>query len=319
MADTLTEYAKLAGDEVSKGIIEEIITQDALMTRLKFKSFTGNAYIYNRELTLPGGSTTHAVGDNWQTIKPTFNKKTASLVTVGGQSGIDMYIEETRSNLQDPQSILMKGLAKDLTREFARLVIKGEPEVNALEFEGLDSLLRSETRMMAMDDGAIDGPGTAETELTLPRFDAAIDQVDDGRTKPDILLMNSTMRRKLTALARAAGSGLILNNIESFGHKVSTYDGIPIIINNFITDAEQYNDSSTWPSSTATTIFALKLGEENQGYTILHHGPVLQPRVRDLGIPRDEEIHEFRMLVYVQAILYSTKQVIALGGIDSTA
>jgi len=58
MADTLTEYAKLAGDEVSKGIIEEIITQDALMTRLKFKSFTGNAYIYNRELTLPNPRST---------------------------------------------------------------------------------------------------------------------------------------------------------------------------------------------------------------------------------------------------------------------
>ncbi len=319
MADTLTEYAKLANDEVSRGVIEEIITQDALIGALKFQTFAGNSFVYNRELTLPGGATSHAVGDTWETVKPTFTKKTAVLTTVGGQSGIDMYIQDTRNNIQDPQTELLKQLTKDLTREWARLVIKGEPENVTTEFEGLDSLVRSETRMMAMDDGNIDGPGLAETELTIDRLLSAIDQVDDGRTKPHALIMNSTMRRKLSSISRSAGGGIFEPSIEAFGTMVSQFDGIPILINNFITDAEQYNDSNTWTSSTATTIFALKFGREAQGYTMLHNGPVLQPRMRDLGIKRDEELHEWRMLVYVQAITYSTKQVIALGGIDSSA
>lgn len=319
MADQLTEWAKLEKDPVMKGVFKEIITADFLMTMLRFKSFEGNSLKYNRELTLPS-SETHQVGDTWETTKPTFTQKTASLVTVGAQSGVDLYIRDTRGSIQDPNAVNMMLMTKSLTREISRLVIQGEPEATTTEFEGLDSLTRSETRMMAMDDGNIDGPGTAETELTMDRLDAAIDQIDDGMTKPDALIMNNTMRRKLSSLARASSvSGIFENSVEMFGHKVSTYDGIPIVRTNFITDAEVYNDSGTWPSSTATTIFLVRFGEENEGYTLLHNGPVMQPRMRKLGIKRDEEIEEFRLVVYLQGLTFSTKQILALGGIDSAS
>jgi len=319
MADQLTEWAKLEKDPVVKGVFKEILTADFLMAMLRFKSFEGNSLVYNRELTLPS-SETHTVGDTWETTKPTFTKKTASLVTVGAQSGVDMYIRDTRGSIQDPNAVLMSLMAKSLTREISRLVIQGEPEATTTEFEGLDSLCRAETRMMAMDDGNVDGPGTAETELTLDRLDAMIDQIDDGMTKPDALIMNNTMRRKLTSIARASSvSGIYEHSVEMFGHFVDKYDGIPIIRTNFITDAEVYNDSSTWSSSTATSIFAVRFGEEKEGYTLLHNGPVMQPRMRRLGIKRDEEIEEFRLVVYLQGLTFSTKQIIGLGGIDSAA
>mgnify|MGYP005813889363 CR=1 FL=1 len=319
MADALTEWAKLEKDLVMKGVFEEILTADFLMAMLRFKSFEGNSLVYNRELTLPT-SVTHAVGDTWETTKPTFTKKTASLVTVGTQSGVDLYIRDTRGSVQDPNAVNMSLMTKSLTREISRLVIQGEPEATSTQFEGLDSLCRAETRMMAMDDGNIDGPGTAETELTMDRLDAMIDEIDDGQTKPDALIMNNTIRRKLSQLARSSGvSGIYENNVEMFGHKVSTYDGIPIVRTNFITNAEVYNDSGSWPSSTATSIFAVQFGEEKQGYTLLHNGPVMQPRVRPLGIKRDEEIEEFRMVVYLQAVTFSTKRIIGLGGIDSAS
>lgn len=319
MADQLTEWAKLEKDLVMKGVFEEILTADFLMSLLRFKSFEGNSLVYNRELTIPT-SATHAVGDTWETTQPTFTKKTASLTTIGTQSGVDLYIRDTRGSVQDPNAINMSLMTKSLTREISRLVIQGEPEATTTHFEGLDSLCRAETRMMAMDDGNIDGPGTAETELTMDRLDAMIDEIDDGQTKPDALIMNNTMRRKLSSLARSSGvSGIYENNVEMFGHKVSTYDGIPIVRTNFITNAEVYNDSSTWPTSTATTLFAVQFGEDKQGYTLIHNGPVMQPRVRPLGIKRDEEIEEFRMVVYLQAVTFSTKRIIGLGGVDSAS
>jgi hypothetical protein len=318
LADTLTEYAKLSNDVVERGVIEEIITADALLAMLKFKGHSGNSYVYNRESTLPTSSV-HQVGDTWASTKPTFSQKTATLATVGVQTGLDLFIRDTRDNVNDPKAVTISAMAKSLARKFSQLVIKGEPENNADEPEGLDSLVRSETRMMAMDDGNVDGPGAAETELTLDRLDAMIDQVDDGQTKPDALVMNTTMRRKLTNLSRAAGSGVLMDTIEMFGHKVRTYDGIPIVINNWISDSEQYNDTSTWTSSTATTIFGLKLGQESGGFTVLHNGPVLSPRMYSLGIRRDKHEEEYRMAIYVQTIVFSSKQVIALGGIDSAA
>lgn len=170
--------------------------------------------------------------------------------------------------------------------------------------------------MMAMDDGNLDGPGTAETPLTLDRLDAMLDQVEPR--DPTVLVMNKTVRRKLTSLSRSSGSG-VLGTIEQFGRKIRTYNDIPIVISDRISNAEQYNDAGTWPSSTATTIFAVVFGEANKGYTILHSGPVLNPDIQELGTSFSANQDEWRMVVYLQAIIYSTKSVCALGGIDSSA
>ena len=315
---SLTEYRKLANDAVKAGVIDEIITADFLLAMLQFKGHSGHSFVYNRELTLPQAQP-HAVGDTYEDSNLTLTRKTATLQEVGIQSSLDGYIIQTVNNVQQPEGVLRAKMAKGLSREIARQVIKGEPENNAQEIEGLDSICRAETRMMAMDDGNVDGPGKAETEVTLDRLDAMIDQVDDGKTKPDALVMNTTMRRKLTALSRVTGSGVLMSLIEMFGHKISVYDGIPIIINNWITDAEEYNDSGTWPSSSATTIFGVKLGEEKDGYTILHNGPVLDPAFIEIGWLEKKNQRRYRMVAYLQSVVFSTKQIIALGGIDSAA
>lgn len=317
IVDNLVQFAKLEKDEVQRGVYETIITADMLMPLLKFRSFVGNAYVYNRELTLPTASPVAVTGSTIQTTRGTKTKKTSTLTMVYVQSDQDLYISETRDSVQDPDSIVINDMAKAMTRKISGLIITGDSAVNAVEFDGLDKLTRLETRMMAMDDGVIDGPGTAETELTMARLDTMIDNLDDGRSLPSALIMNTTMRRKLTSLARAAGSGVLLDSVEMFGHQFMTYNKIPIVISNYITDAEIYADSSTWPSSTATTIFGVKFGEENQGFTLLHNGPVWTPKMIDLGVPFDEHTNVWRMYVYMQAIVYSPQQIIALAGIDS--
>lgn len=314
---TLTEYAKLANDEVLSGIYENIITTSELAPRLQFMSFAGNSLVYNRENALPTSST-HAVGDTWGDTEPTFSKKTAALTIVGVQSPLDRFALQTRGNVQDQEAVLIGRMSKSLARKFEQLCITGEPEAITTEFEGLDSLCRSETRMMAMDDGVVDGAGAAETELTLDRLDAMIDQVELGL--PDIILMNKTARRKLTSLCRASSSsGILVPSMDEFGRQVYRYNTVPIVINDFITNAEQYNAASTWPSSTATTIFAVKFGEEKQGYTIIHNGAVLEPDIQRIGIKETKNENLYRLVIYVQAVTFSAKVIAALGGIDSAS
>lgn len=313
---TLSEYAKLSQDELEQSVYENIITENALAPLLQFEEFSGNSLLYDRENTLPT-SATHTVGDIWSDSDATYTQKSATLTEVGVQSSLPRYVSQTRGNVMSQEAQLFKGMAKSLMRKIANLIITGEPEATTTHWEGLDSLCRSETRMMAMDDGAVDGPGAAETELTLDRFDAFSDLIEKG--DPDAYLMNKTMRRKLTALSRDAGSGVVMDSIEMFGHQVSTYNHIPIIINDHITNSEQYNDTSTWTSSTATSIFALKFGKDKQGYTIIHNGPVMSPDIQELGTKFDKNEDAFRMAVYIQAITYSAKMVASLGGIDSAA
>ena len=314
---TLAEYEKLTNtDDLVAGIFDEILTENELTPFLQFESFEGSAYAYNRESTLPA-ATTHQIGDDWVDTEGTKDRKTTKLSTVGVQSPLDRSALQTRSSVQSQETIVVSDMAKSLSRKIAQMVITGEPENISTEFEGLDSLCRLETRMMAMDDGDVNGPGTNETEVTLDRFDAFTDMIEGG--KPDAYIMNKTMRRKLTALSRVSGSGVVMGEIEMFGHKVRTYDHIPILINDWITNAEIYNNIGTWPSSSATTIFAAMFGREKQGYTLIHNGEVLNPDLQFIGIKERKNENLYRMVVYVQGIVYSTLKIAALGGIDSQA
>lgn len=314
---TLSEYAKLANDQVLEGVYENVMTTSEVAPWLQFMSFEGNSLVYNRENALPTAST-HAVGDDYQDTEPTFTKKIAALKEIGVQSPLSRYALQTRGNVQDQEAVLISKMSKALSRKIEDLIITGEPEATTTEFEGLDSLCRSETRMMAMDDGVTDGPGAAETELTMDRLDAMIDLVEGGL--PDALIMNKTMRRKLTSLCRASSaSGIMVPSMDDFGRQIYRYNTIPIVICDYITNSETYNDSSTWPSSTATTIFAVTFGEEKEGYTIIHNGPVLEPDIQYVGIKENKNENLYRAVVYMQAVTFSAKRIAALGGIDSAA
>ena len=315
----LDEWAKLEKDLVMKGVYTNILTADALTPLLQFKSFEGNSFVYNRESVNPTATSVATVGATFASTQPEYSKQTSALGLIYAQSDVHLYVKDTRGSVQDPEAVTISLLAKEVGRELARQVVVGDSAVVSTEFNGLDKICRTDTRMMAMDDGVVDGPGAAETELTLDRLDAMIDQVDDGRSKPDCLVMNTTMRRKLTALSRVSGSGVVMNEIDLYGHKVRTYDGVPIVISNHISDSEQYADSSTWTSSTATTIFAVKLGEENEGFTLIHNGSVLEPQHQRLAIPKNEHVEPHRLYIYVGSAMFSAKMVAALGGIDSAA
>ena len=59
----------------------------------------------------------------------------------------------------------------------------------------------------------------------MDKLDELIDTVKGG--KPHMLLMSRRSRRKLGALSRATGSGLLETDRNEFGQMVQFYDGIP--------------------------------------------------------------------------------------------
>ncbi len=314
---TLSQYQLLANDDVKAGIYDNIITASELAPFLQFKSFSGNSLVYNRESTL-GAAATHQIGDIWSDTEPTYTQKTASLAIVGVQHPLDRFAMQTIDNVQSQEAVLLSKMAKSVARKLEDLLLNGNSGGVSTEPEGLTSLLISDSRLLMMDDGST--PSTIagdETELTIDRLDAMIDMIELG--KPDFLMMNKTMRRKITSLARATGSGVILNSADMFGHQYTLYNGIPIVINDYISNSETYENSGAWGSSSATTIYALKTGEEKQGWTVIHNGAVLDPDIQRLGTKFDKNEDVYRMVVYLNAVLYSAKVCAGLAGIDSAA
>ena len=315
---TLSEYQKLANDDVTAGVFDNIITASELAPFLQFSSFSGNSLVYNRENTL-GAAATHQVGDIWSDTEPSYTKKTVSLTTVGVQHPLDRFAMQTADNVQSQEAVLLSKMAKSIVRKLEDLLISGNSGSTSTEPEGLTSLLISDSRLLMMDDGSQPASITgAETELTLDRLDAMIDLVENG--KPDFLMMNKTMRRKMTSLARATGSGVVLTSADMFGHQYVVYNGIPVVINDFVSNSEQYEQGdSQWPSSSATTIYAIKTGQEKQGWTVIHNGSVLDPDIQRLGTKFDKNEDAYRMAVYLNAVIYSAKSCAGLAGIDSAA
>jgi len=97
------------------------------------------------------------------------------------------------------------------------------------------------------------GSGADGATLALTSMDKLIDLVRGG--KPDLLLMSRRSRRKVAALARAAGSNLQVGKGE-LGEFVELYNGIPVAISDWVKD-----NYTVGGSSDCSAIFAFQMGE----------------------------------------------------------
>ena len=113
------------------------------------------------------------------------------------------------------------------------------------QFDGLIKLIATGTasdQLVAM--------GATGATLTLTKIDELIDAVKGG--KPDLLIMSRRSRRKIAALARAAGNNLEVGK-GLLGEFVEYYNGIPISISDFIKDTHAVSGSVETAYTGATT------------------------------------------------------------------
>lgn len=313
---TIAEWDKVDMPLEIRGVWTTIATTSQLAPFLEFEEIGGTTADYERELTNPVASMISDEGTISESSL-SFTEKTESLKTIAVQSPLNNKKKQTAIK-QDPEAILKAKMSKSYRRKLEDQIINGQVDGDTDSIKGLLKWCIDDSRIMAMDDGSTGATGgSAETELTLSRMDEFID-MQEGEPW-DVLVMNKGMRRKLTALARASGSGVKMGEVERFGRKVPAYDDVPIVIVDYIKDNEDYGNSGTWPSSTATTIFAAKFGPEKEGFTLFHNGGFLETQFVQLAIPRNENVTPWRLISYPGSVTYSPLAIAALGGIDSAA
>ncbi len=243
MALTLAEAAKLSNDTLLIGVVETIIKDSPVLQRLPFVEVVGNGLTYNREATAPSAAF-FDVGDTWTESTPTFTQITAQLKIMGGDADIDNFILATRSNLQDLESAVVQLKAKAVQQLFEQTFVTGDATANPKSFDGLDKLVDpAQSLSMGANGGS----------LTLDKLDELVDTVKGG--KPDILLMSRRSRRIVNKLARTSGSFLEADRDE-FGQMLQFYDGIPIGVSDYISDAQTVGTSTD-----CSTIYAFQAGE----------------------------------------------------------
>jgi HK97 family phage major capsid protein len=243
MALTLAEAAKLSNDVLVTGVVETIVKDSPILQRLPFIEIVGNGLTYNRE-NAAASAAFFDVGDTWTESTPTFTQLTVALKIMGGDADIDNFLQATRSNLQDVQAAVIQLKAKAVRQLFEQTFITGDTSVNAKAFDGLDKLCDSTQVVTSGANGAA---------LTLDKLDELIDAVKGG--KPDLLVMSRRSRRSLNKLARTSGSFLEADRDE-FGQMMQFYDGIPVGVSDYISDAQTVGTSTD-----CSVIYAFQVGE----------------------------------------------------------
>lgn len=294
MALTLAEAAKLSNDLLLAGVIESLIKESPVLQVLPFIEIVGNGLTYNRENAAPTAAF-YSVGDAWAESTPTFTQITTSLTILGGDADVDNYLKATRSNVQDMEAAVVELKAKALRDKFEDTFINGDITVDTKSFDGLDKLTIS---------GQTVSMGTNGATLSLDKLDELIDAVKGG--KPHMLLMSRRSRRKMGVLSRATGSGMLETDRNEFGMMVQYYDGIPIGVNDYISDAKTVGTSTD-----CSTIHALQFGE---GATVGLSGPGgLQ--VERVGSLETKDATRTRVKWYVSVALFNTLKLAKLIGV----
>ena len=185
--------------------------------------------------------------------------------------------------------------AKAVRDKFEDTFINGDTATDANAFDGIDKATVS-VQTVSM--------GTNGATLTLGKLDELIDTVKGG--KPHILLMSRRSRRKLGALSRATGSGLLETERDEFGRMVQFYDGIPIEINDYVSDAQTVGSSTD-----CSTIHGAQFGE---GALVGLTSPGgLQ--VERVGSLETKDATRTRVKWYVSIALFNTSKLAKLTGV----
>jgi len=136
-------------------------------------------------------------------------------------------------------------------------------------------------------------PAAGGGALTLAMMDQLIDLVKGG--KPDFFLMSRRSRRRLKALLQAS-THYIETGESSFGRRILTYDGIPVLISDFLLDTEAADNGS---GNSFSSIYAIHV-DPTDGLTGLTNGGV---QVIDVGQLETKDAVRTRIRWYVSMAL----------------
>lgn len=295
MALTKAEAAKLTQDLLVRGVIETIVKESSLLRWLPFMETTGTSVTYNREATMPAAAF-YDPNDTWTEATPTYTQMTATLKILGGDADVDNFLQATYANPNDLEAEVIANRAKSVAHKFSDAFFNGDSASDAKAFDGLTK---------AIPTGQLVTAGLNGGALTLDMVDELIDKVVPG--KPDFLAMSRRTRRKLSSLRRSSGN-LLETDVDAFGQRALHYDGIPIVVDDFILDTQVQGTAGN-----CSSVYAIKTGQ-GTGVMGLEHGGIT---VEPIGELETKDATRWRIKWYAGLAVFSELGVARIRGINA--
>ncbi|MFA5208621.1 MAG: major capsid protein [Candidatus Paceibacterota bacterium] len=296
----------LGRDEVLKATVMELFARSSdLMANLPFEDITGNALKFDREKMLPGVAF-RGVNEAYTESTGEVEKVIESLAIAGGDLDVDVFLVKTGGANQRAiqEQLKIKALSLNLTKQF----IKGDVDTDPKGFDGL--------QVRCTGDQLINSSATAGSTaaLSLAKLDEVIDAVDE----PTHLIMNKTMRRRLSSAARVSTvGGYITYDLDAFGRRVTRYNDIPILIADKDEDNQEilaFTESGSGDGTEMTSIYCVSFAEN--GVLGLQNAEM---DVRDLGEQQSKPVYRTRVEWYITLAILRPLAAARLYGLPNSA
>lgn len=293
------EAEKLSNNKLVAGIVEEIIDRDAMFAMLPFQALNSKALVYNRENTAPEGDF-YDPNEALSEEAATFTEHTAKLRILINQVDVDKFLAETMADTNDQVAIQLQQSAKGMSRKFRRQLAQGDSATNAKAFDGLPKLVAND---MTINAGANGGA------VTLEMLDELRDMVKYGI---DAYVMRpGTWRAIRTALRAMGGTTPVSIEMENFGYPVPAFDGIPVVINEFLAADEVQGSANN-----TCSIYGVRMNEVD-GLHGIYGGSEAGIRLEPIGTVENKDSWRFRLKWYCGTVLKSSKSLARLKGVTN--
>lgn len=294
-----TEAEKLSNNQLEQGVIEEIIDRDGMFAMLPFTAVKGKAYVYNRENTL---SEADFLDPNDTVVEgaATFTEITTKLRILAGDVDVDKFLAQTMDDTNNQVAIQIAQKAKGLSRKFRRTLAIGNNGTAPKEFDGIAELVAA---------GQTFAAGTNGAALTMEMLDQLKDLVKNGA---DAFIMRAGTWRAVRTAIRALGGAAADHIIpENFGYPIPAYDGIPVLINDFLP-----GDEVQGTETASCSVYAARFNEVD-GLHGLYGGPNAGIVVEEIGTVQNKDAWRYRVKWYCGLALKSTQSLARLTGVTN--
>jgi hypothetical protein len=292
MSVTLANAKYLGLDDKQAALAEEIITVDELFSLLPFIPVSGNAYAWNREDALVTAENL-AIGGAFTPGQSTYTPLSLPLTTLGAQVEINKLIQAQNVGQVTDGGVVASQLsrgAKSVARLFAQQFVLGTGLND--QMTGLDTHMAD----LAFAGQLLD---KADAALTLDMLDELVSAVTLRRA--DVIVATQKGRNKIKSLMRALGG---VTMMEVAGRQVMSYDGIPVVANDWITA-----DVDGVAAGSQQGLYAMCLGED--GVAAITAGAA-GVDAEYVGVHQTKDSDIWRVKMYANTVIHSTKAIAKL-------
>ena len=313
--NTLAEAELLTQSILLSGVIEEIIEEGHLIPLLPVTQIDGKDLLFNREIGTPSADFYDIGEEIASQANEDYDQVTATLKRAIGQWDLDAFITATYKNVNDLKALAIQRARKGVGRTVENVLIYGDNSANGKEFDGLHKTVVSAQTINQ-------GSSSTGAALSLENLDALIDSI---KPKPDVLLMNFEILRRLSAVGRGGTTSYpVVAMPESAGGDiqpmVTAYRGIRIQRTDFLTQVEVIasGDFSAKTGGATSSIFAIRFDAIDMGGVSLITGnPSFE--LFEWDKLESKDAGRIRLVWYLTLAMGSTKALGVIDGITDVA